>query len=189
MTDQDLNREVFVRVMGQEIRPHRDTALVAIGQKHVVTTGPVFHLLLDDGTEEDLPMQPWTELRKPADSDDKNDRYFLRCGEHLAEKYPKVKAMVDGFTVSPPDFANDDTLVALVLRRLQSLGLLVTVVLRPNGQCGGAVKYQPVPDGAFEERQWHGSGLPKTVCLLALEGVTMLEEAKAREDRAKGGRA
>ena len=99
----ELDALVAEKVMGIDLKPHRDVALAQIGWKYVSVTGPVFKLKTGD----ELALPNGRELRKPEGTDDWNARYTCKVGEFLAEKYPYIAQEVEDYRLEARPYSTD----------------------------------------------------------------------------------
>ncbi len=108
--------ERIARALGVDIPPHRDVAMVAVGWKHILSTGPTF--MLTNGRE--VPMPNGAELRKPEGTDDWNARYALHVAEVLGDE---IKAEVDAYRLPAEPYDCDLNLMIEAERFIADRGL------------------------------------------------------------------
>lgn len=110
-----LDREVATKVLGIDLKPHRDVALAVIGRRHTISTGPVFHLRTGD----EVTIPHCDVLRSPAGARDYNNWYFCFVGEFLSAKYPDIAAEVENYRLAPKLYSADIAAAFEVVTHLQ----------------------------------------------------------------------
>ncbi len=111
-----IDRDVATKVMGIDLKPHRDVALVAIGWRHIAATGDVFSLRTGD----ELLMPPRETLRKPEGARDYNSYYACFVADFLAAKCPEIAAEVEAYRVTPRPYSTDLAAAFEVVEHLET---------------------------------------------------------------------
>lgn len=160
MDNREIDKLIAEKVMGENLKPHKDLAKVAIGRKYIAMTGPVFHLTTGEMLR--IPRHI-DELRVPVGSTDLNDRYCLYVAEYLGER---IADEVDAYRLNAKTYSSNPQVVWLVIKAMEEKLFITDLsIWRNENECVfTALDYQVKYEAA-------ASTIEMAICLAALKSA------------------